>query len=75
MRIIYWLMIRDGDGKIVDIQEAEWTFFYNRNGDFRVPIKKLLQKGVRNGESFEFGRKSHFENRGIINTYEEGKGT
>jgi len=71
MDLIYWLMIRDKDGNIVNIQEAGWTYFYNNSGDFRSKIKKEIHGLLDRGESYEFALKSNFEKRGIINAHPE----
>jgi len=73
MDIMYWLLIRNIEGDIVDIQEARWGYFFNRNGDFRVHIKKQLRRAIRNKEVYEFGIKSNFVKRGIINPDKERK--
>ena len=69
MDALYWLLIRNIDGDIVDIQEAKWDYFFNGDGDFRVPIKKQLHKIIQNKEVYEFGTKYNFDKREIINKH------
>jgi len=68
---IYWLMVRDVKGNIVEIREAEWGYFHNNNGDFRSKIKRFLNQIIKAGESYEFALKINFINRGIINAHPE----
>ena len=66
---IYWLMIKNEKGKIADVMEASWGYFFTADNNFRSHIKKTIIKCVNDNGSYEFALKSNFENRGLVNKH------